>query len=1078
MNLIKEYARVLLICTIACVAMIFTQEANAVTVTATSTTNLTCGVNTVMLNSDCPGSTLDITNTVLGISYPAFVTFDGSGNATMSVTVTNSFGGSTFALDFTDLNGACALPVTSTVSFTATVCSGTINYNPTSTVLVCGANTVNFSVSSCAPGTVATAISPSAPAGVTIPSSITFDAAGNASMTITIGNAYSGSGFSISLQTPSTSSCGSTLTFVPFSVQGCGAFDCPALSANFGDPCNDGNPNTIGETIQMNCTCGGGTVQTVTINSVTTSLVCGMNTVNLSTTDCASFTANISPPPPAGLNYPSSVMFDAAGNASFNFDVQQAYAGTGLILTFTTFSFDGCFDDTSPLTFTITPCPVFDCPALGLNFGDACTDSTGDASTVDMTCTCTEVYDCPTVNADFGDPCIDSDGDVSAIDAMCMCPEVLNCPSLGLNIGDPCTDAMGNPATVNSNCMCSATFDCPIIMMNIGDACSDGSPATTGETIQPDCTCAGGTLPTIALTANTNALVCGTNTISLSTTSCSTFLATLSAPPTFISHVLTLTFDAFGDAVLTINVGANYTGGPFSLAISTPSTSSCGPTMTLVNFTVTPCTTFDCPAQSANIGDACIDSDGDASVIDGFCSCVEIYDCPTIGADFGDSCNDGNPGTINDQVDANCICVGTINPNFCSALGLNVGDSCNDFDACTTGDVVDASCNCVGVFQDNDGDGTCDVQDVCAGGPEPGDACSDGNSATVNDTIDANCNCVGVVNPNFCPSFNGFVGDACDDMDNTTINDVLVTGCTCAGTPDPNYCPTYSGFVGDPCDDMNIGTINDVIVGGCICLGSADPNFCTNLNLPIGAPCDDGFVLTTNDVVNSACICEGVNTASSGFELKVVLEGYLQNSGTMSTGLLNFGLIPMQQPYNTSPYNYSGVETVITMPANIVDWVLVELRSQADPSLVVSRRAFFLRSDGHVVDFSGNTLLNWGAISGNFYVSVNHRSHIGVISAQPVNITSGVTYDFTSGVAQALGDTQQKMVYGIATAVAGDFNGSGINNILDFLMWYADQSSVFVYTNYDADGNGLINILDFQLWFINRSQVGLPEIQY
>ncbi|MBK7084030.1 MAG: hypothetical protein IPH53_04965 [Flavobacteriales bacterium] len=73
---------------------------------------------------------------------------------------------------------------------------------------------------------------------------------------------------------------------------------------------------------------------------------------------------------------------------------------------------------------------------------------------------------------------------------------------------------------------------------------------------------------------------------------------------------------------------------------------------------------------------------------------------------------------------------------------LHPGATCNDNNACTTGEVFDANCNCGGgtavdpndnnpctldscdpvtgvsnVFQDADGDGTCDANDVCPAGP-------------------------------------------------------------------------------------------------------------------------------------------------------------------------------------------------------------------------------------------------------------------------------------------------------------------------------------------------------------------------
>ena len=44
---------------------------------------------------------------------------------------------------------------------------------------------------------------------------------------------------------------------------------------------------------------------------------------------------------------------------------------------------------------------------------------------------------------------------------------------------------------------------------------------------------------------------------------------------------------------------------------------------------------------------------------------------------------------------------------------------------------------------DDDGDGICNIDDLCPGGPEPGTACDDGNPGTINDEINALCECVG-----------------------------------------------------------------------------------------------------------------------------------------------------------------------------------------------------------------------------------------------------------------------------------------------------------------------------------------------
>ena len=90
--------------------------------------------------------------------------------------------------------------------------------------------------------------------------------------------------------------------------------------------------------------------------------------------------------------------------------------------------------------------------------------------------------------------------------------------------------------------------------------------------------------------------------------------------------------------------------------------------------------------------------------------------------------------------------------------------------------------------------------------------------------------------------------------------------------------------------------------------------------------------------------------AATPARLKVLLEGaYDPTTGMMSTELRNNNLLPTTQPFNRSPWNYAGTETVISMdfmPEDVVDWILVEARHGSDNEVVLDRRAAFLLSDG------------------------------------------------------------------------------------------------------------------------------------
>ncbi len=55
-----------------------------------------------------------------------------------------------------------------------------------------------------------------------------------------------------------------------------------------------------------------------------------------------------------------------------------------------------------------------------------------------------------------------------------------------------------------------------------------------------------------------------------------------------------------------------------------------------------------------------------------------------------------------------------------------VGTPCNDNDPCTTNDVLNNICFCEGTFEDSDGDGVCDFNDICPGGNDNQDLDGDG----------------------------------------------------------------------------------------------------------------------------------------------------------------------------------------------------------------------------------------------------------------------------------------------------------------------------------------------------------------
>jgi hypothetical protein len=127
------------------------------------------------------------------------------------------------------------------------------------------------------------------------------------------------------------------------------------------------------------------------------------------------------------------------------------------------------------------------------------------------------------------------------------------------------------------------------------------------------------------------------------------------------------------------------------------------------------------------------------------------------------------------------------------------------------------------------------------------------------------------------------------------------------------------------------------------------------------------------------------------FNVTAFLKGGWNNpAGLMRTALNTGGQLPLTQPYNTVPYNYTGTESVASIPnAAIVDWVLLELRKpltglaeDALSSAVIGKKAGFLLSNGTIVDMDGTTPLSFDISkqgTGNFIV-LRHRNHLAVMS--------------------------------------------------------------------------------------------------
>ncbi len=163
---------------------------------------------------------------------------------------------------------------------------------------------------------------------------------------------------------------------------------------------------------------------------------------------------------------------------------------------------------------------------------------------------------------------------------------------------------------------------------------------------------------------------------------------------------------------------------------------------------------------------------------------------------------------------------------------------------------------------------------------------------------------------------------------------------------------------------------------------------------------------------------------------------------------LSGGAFPLEQPYNTAPWNYNGTESVVVIPADVVDWVLVEIRDASSaitavPSTSIGKQAAFIMKDGSIMGIDGSTLLVFNAvISNDLFVVIWHRNHLPIINATALSGSAGIyPYDFT--------DSQSKAYQkgSITTNSAMSQLGSG-----KYGMWAGD-SNADTYVKFNNAGN-------------------------
>lgn len=205
---------------------------------------------------------------------------------------------------------------------------------------------------------------------------------------------------------------------------------------------------------------------------------------------------------------------------------------------------------------------------------------------------------------------------------------------------------------------------------------------------------------------------------------------------------------------------------------------------------------------------------------------------------------------------------------------------------------------------------------------------------------------------------------------------------------------------------------------------------------------------------------------------KLFLQGPF-NTNSMNTSLSQNGLLPTTQPFNTTPWNYNGNETLSSgSTSSYVDWVLVELRNSSNPTQVVARKAAILKNDGTLLNTDGSNGVPFSnAQEGAYYIAVFHRNHLAIMSATPVQLSANSqVYDFTTGMDKAYGTNPMvDLGNGKYGMYAGDGNGNGGITIADRNEIWLPQNGTMGYLKGDFNLDGGVTASDVNLyWNINN----------
>jgi len=215
-----------------------------------------------------------------------------------------------------------------------------------------------------------------------------------------------------------------------------------------------------------------------------------------------------------------------------------------------------------------------------------------------------------------------------------------------------------------------------------------------------------------------------------------------------------------------------------------------------------------------------------------------------------------------------------------------------------------------------------------------------------------------------------------------------------------------------------------------------------------------------------------LDNSGVNLKLKALLEGpYDQGLNTMNDGLRQNGFLPVAEPFTTLGFNHFGdgggetmAASVLNVSGNdaIVDWIMIEIRSNANPTNILATKSALVQRDGDIVDVNGSSILNFQSITDDeVIVALRHRNHFGIRTANAYSTALTIDIDFRQNSTSLFGIDPTNFVGGNRVMISGDANRDGqINTVDKNNYWRIQNGTPYSYLNTSGLNNSKVEQLD------------------